>query len=59
MKICCGVVLYNPIDHDINRIIRYSKSFTQVILYDNSPMELKNINLFSGTNIVYVNNKKK
>ena len=43
MKVCCGVVLYNPTKDDINRIVEYSQSFEKVLLYDNSPVYMNNL----------------
>ena len=56
MKVCCGVVLYNPTKDDINRIVEYSQSFEKVLLYDNSPVSIKNSELLNNTKIVYTNN---
>ena len=52
MKVCCGVVLYNTTKDDINRIVEYSQSFEKVLLYDNSPVSIKNSELLNNTKIV-------
>lgn len=51
MKICCGIVLYNPNFEDIDNVNYYSELFKQVIVFNNSD---NNTISFEKNNIITI-----
>lgn len=42
-KICCGVVIYNPNQKEIENILKYKEVFEDLIIFDNSDFSTKKI----------------
>ena len=44
MKICCGIILYNPSDSDVKNVQFYQEKFDKVYIYNNTEKNDKELN---------------